>query len=140
MTTSTDAGVSWTVRPSRLAMVTITLPLSGVGGAGGEVSALEGGGVGAAAGFRAARLARLGAPFCSLPARVTFCGFGGETTTGSSVPGCCANAGVVRSRSGNAVPSSQLCLVEEAVHARRRDGARRLRIWEIDMTRSTANK
>jgi hypothetical protein len=68
-----------------------------------------------------------------------FCGFGGATITGSSVLDC-ANAGVVGT-SSSAVPRHQLFVVEgeEAVHARRRDGARGLRMWKITMMDSTAN-
>jgi hypothetical protein len=119
------------VRPSRLALAATALPLSGVG----AVSA-GGSGAGFAAGLRAVRRARLGAPCGSLPARVALCGFGGDTTTGSSVR-CCANTGVAATSSGNAAPGSRREI--KTVRAHRRDGAWKLRILKMDTTRSTAN-
>ena len=61
LTTSTDAGISCAVRPSRLALPATTLLLSGVG-----AGSVFGRGTGFA-GLRAARLARFGAP-CGSPA------------------------------------------------------------------------
>src|SRR5215472_17871249 len=112
LTTSTVAGVSWTARPSRLALPATTLLLSGVGAA-----SVVGCGTGLAAGLRAARLARFGVSCCSPPACAAF-GFGGDTTTGSSVPDC-ACTDVVTKRSD----------ALEMKTTRRRDGT--LNVWML---------
>jgi len=100
----TDAGISCTVRPSRLALAATRLPLSGVGttvvalpggvdtASGPKAGCVVGAGFGAVS--VAVRLARFEVPCDSLPLWFGApLGVAGATKTGLSCCGLCANAG-----------------------------------------------
>jgi hypothetical protein len=146
----TDAGISCTVRPSRLALAAIRLPLSGVGttvvALPGGVDTASGPKAGCVVGARfgavcvAVRLARFEGPCDPLPLWFGVSrGVGGATVTGLSCCWLCANTGcdalatAKRIPTGSAEPDSQHRLDEIGLKADARQCVRSLvaEVWEI---------